>query len=197
MDTSRVIQKLQDLLFWKFYSFWRNVAWTPQITNWQNDRLLESYSRVQSMSKDTQGSWVSTTLVTRLRHYKLLFGSFTEFDMMSEKRLELSRKWRTPGKPFYTLNNAKKSVKVPEYVRHWYHDSKIISSNILHVLPRLSLCWRNASNYRQNDKFLETCFFINKLVVGNSFRYFNNNQRKSLVTKDNMKFFRLYLNVSE
>ena len=85
----------------------------------------------------------------------------------------------------------KKSVKVPEYVRHWYHDSKIISSNILQVLLRLSLCRRNASNYRQNDKFLETCFFVNKLVVGNSFRYFNNNQRKSLVTKDNMKFSRI------
>ena len=165
----------------------------PQIIDKMADIWKVSLGFSQCQKWIDKGSWISWTLVTRLRHYKLLFGSFTEFDVISEKRLELSRKWRTPGKPFYTLNNAKKSVKVPEYVRHWYHDSKIISSNILQVLLRLPLCRKNASNYGQNDKFLETCFFINKLVVGNSFRYFNNNQRKSLVTKDNMKFSRICL----
>ena len=45
----------------------------------------------------------------------------------------------------------------------------------LEVLLRLPLCRRNAPNNRQNDKFLETCFFANNLVVDNSLQYFNKN----------------------
>ena len=82
---------------------------------------------------------------------------------------------------------------VPEYLGHWSRDSEIISSDILQVLLRLSLCRRNTPNYRQNNEFLEIFFLVNKLVVGNFLRYFNNNQRKSLVAKDNMKFFRICL----
>ena len=83
-------------------------------------------------------------------------------------------------------------MKVSEYLGHWSSDSEIISSFIFQDLLRLLFCRINAPNYRQNDKFLETCFFVNKLVVDNSLRYFNKNQRKSLVAKDNMK-----LSVSE
>ena len=82
-------------------------------------------------------------------------------------------------------------MKVSEYLGHWSSDSEIISSFILQDLLWLFLCRRNAQNYRQNDKFLETCFFVNKLVVGNPLQNFNNNQRKSLVAKDKMKFFRI------
>ena len=42
----------------------------------------------------------------------------------------------------------------------------------------------NALNYRLNDGQNE-----DKLIVGNSLRYFNNNHRKSLIAKDNVKFF--------
>ena len=82
---------------------------------------------------------------------------------------------------------------VPEYLGHWSRDSEIISSDVLQVLLRLSLCRRNAPNYRQNNEFLEIFFLVNKLDVGNFLRYFNNNQRKSLVAKDNMKFSRICL----
>ena len=41
------------------------------------------------------------------------------------------------------------------------------------------------------DEFLQICFLVSQLVVGNSLRYFNNNKRKSLVAEDNMKFFRI------
>ena len=82
---------------------------------------------------------------------------------------------------------------VPEYLGHWSRDSEIISSDILQVLLRLSLCRRNAPNYRQNNEFLEIFFLVNKLVVGKFLRYFNNNQRKSLVAKDNMKSSRICL----
>ena len=60
-------------------------------------------------------------------------------------------------------------------------------------LLRLSLCRRNAPNYQQNEEFLKTCFRVNKLVVGTSLQYFNNNQRKSLAAWDSMKFFRIYV----
>ena len=62
-------------------------------------------------------------------------------------------------------------------------------------LLRLSLSRRSAPNYWQNDEFLETCFFVNKLVVGSSLRYFNNNQRKLLVAKDNLKVFRICVGI--
>ena len=79
-------------------------------------------------------------------------------------------------------------MKVSEYLGHWSSDSEIISSFIFQDLLRLLFCRINAPNYRQNDKFLESCFFVNKLVVGNSLRYFNKNQRKSLVAKDVWSF---------
>ena len=95
---------------------------------------------------------------------------------MPEELRELSRKRQTSEKFFWTLLNAKSvKVKIPEYLRHWSRGSEIISSDILEVLLTLSLCWKNASTYRDNVKFLEICFFVNKLFVGNSLRYFNNN----------------------
>ena len=66
-------------------------------------------------------------------------------------------------------------MKVPEYLWHWLHESEIIGSDVLEVLLSLSLCRRKAPNYQQNDEFLETCFCVNNLVVGNSLRYFNDN----------------------
>ena len=66
-------------------------------------------------------------------------------------------------------------MKVSKYLWHCLRDLEIIGSDILEVLLSLSLCRRNALNYRQNDGFLETCFSINNLVVGKPLRYFNNN----------------------
>ena len=54
--------------------------------------------------------------------------------MILEERLELSRKWRIPGKTFYTLANAKTlQIKVPEYLEDRSRDSEIRSSDILEV----------------------------------------------------------------
>ena len=65
-------------------------------------------------------------------------------------------------------------MKVSEYLGHWSRESEIKkSSDILEALARLSLYRRNTQNHWQNDEFLETCHFINKLVVCNSLRYFN------------------------
>ena len=53
----------------------------------------------QCQKRIDEGSWVSFALVTWLRIYNLFyFGSFTEFDVMSEDRPKLSRKWRFSGK---------------------------------------------------------------------------------------------------
>ena len=86
-------------------------------------------------------------------------------------------------------------MEVPEFLWHCSRDSEVIGSVILEVLLSLSLCRRNAPNYRQNDGLLETCFFVNKLIVGNSLRYLNNIYKKSLVAslvaKANMKVFRI------
>ena len=55
---------------------------------------------------------------------------------------------------------------VPEYLGHWSRDSEIISSDILQVSLRLSLCQRNAPNYRPNNEFLEGFFWsINWLLA--------------------------------
>ena len=192
--TVHTTQKL-SFLFWKFHWVWRDVGGAPRsikkITNFL--KILLDFSQCQKCIHE--GSWVSWTLVAYIRNYKIFyFGSFTHFGVMSHERPKLLTDkmidfWKV------TLEFSQ-CQKVLEYLRHWSHDSDIISS-YLEVSLSLTWCRRNASNYRQNDKFLETCFFVNKLVGGNSFRYFINNQRKSLVTKDNMKFFRLYLNVSE
>ena len=82
-------------------------------------------------------------------------------------------------------------MAVPEFYWHCSRDSEVIGSDILEVLPSLSLCRRNAPNYQQNDGRLETCFSGNNLIVGNSLRYFNNIWIKSLVAKANMKVFRI------
>ena len=59
---------------------------------------VQSILKVHRIHK---GSQISLVLVMRLRNYKLLyFGSFTEFDVMSEERPELSRKWRNSEKTF-------------------------------------------------------------------------------------------------
>ena len=48
----------------------------------------------------------------------------------------------------------KNLLKVPEYLRHWSRDSEFITSDILDILLRLSLCWMNTPNYQQNDGLL-------------------------------------------
>ena len=70
---------------------------------------------------------------------------------------------------FYALDNAKNvEMLVPKFLCHCSRDSEVIGSDILEVLIILSLCRRNALNYRQNDGLLEACFSVNNLVVGNS-----------------------------
>ena len=70
---------------------------------------------------------------------------------------------------FYALDNAKGvQMAVPEFLWHCSRDSEVIGSDILEVLIILSLCRRNALNYRQNEGLLEACFSVNNLVVGNS-----------------------------
>ena len=111
---------------------------------------------------------------------------------MLEEIIKLSRKWQSSGKLFYPLGNAKSAyIKAPEYPGDWSCDSEIISSFTLRDLLWLLLCWRNSLNYWPIDRFLENSFSVNKLVVDNSVRYFNNSQRKSLVAMDNIKFFRI------
>ena len=68
-------------------------------------------------------------------------------------------------------------MAVPEFLWHCSRDSEVIGSDILDVFMSLSLYRRNAPNYRQNDRLLETCFSVNNLIVGNSLRYFNANLR--------------------
>ena len=71
------------------------------------------------------------------------------------------------------------------------HVIQKLQVHILQVLLRLTKPRRNAPEYRQNDGFLETCLYVNNLLVDNSLQYFNNNLRISSVAKDNMKFFRI------
>ena len=49
-----------------------------------------------------------------------------------------------------------KCIDKPDFLGHWPHDSKIISSYILEVLLRLTWYHRNTPNYRQNDGFVES-----------------------------------------
>lgn len=74
--------------------------------------------------------------VTWRRNYKLLYyGSSTQVGVMSDKRPELSTKWRMSGKFFETSFNSKSAyIKVREYIWHWLCDSETISSYILEVL---------------------------------------------------------------
>ena len=142
-------------LFWKFHWVWRDVGGTPRIIKKMTDLLKIVLVSRQCWRCVDAGSWVSLALFTWLRNYKTFyFGSFTEFDEMSEERPELSRKWRICGK----LNWLRS-------YRLWYS---------LEVLLSLWWCRRNALNYWQNDGFLETGFFVNNLIVGNSLWYFNN-----------------------
>ena len=47
-------------------------------------------------------------------------------------------------------------MAVPEFYWLCSRDSEVIGSDILEVSLSLSLCRKNAPNYRQNDGFLET-----------------------------------------
>ena len=101
LATGHVNQKLQALLFWKFYSCYHDVRWTSRII----DKMTEFWKVVLDFSQCQKyidkGYWLSWTLVTQLRNYNLFyFGSFTEFDMMSEERPGLSRKSQISGKLF-------------------------------------------------------------------------------------------------
>ena len=78
---------------------------------------------------------------------------------MSDKRPELSTKWRMSGKFFETSFNSKSAyIKVPEYIWHWLCDSETISSYILEPLLRLARCWMNAPIYQHNDESPEKIF---------------------------------------
>ena len=97
-----------------------------------------------------------------LRIYKVFyFGSFTEFDMMSEKCPQLSRKWRISGKLFWAPNNFKSmSMKFPEFVWHCSRDSEIITIFILDLWLSLTWCRRNDPNCQENERFMENCFSL-------------------------------------
>ena len=67
-------------------------------------RCLKDFSKIllsfcKCLKCINQGCWVSWTMVTWLRHYKLFcFKIFTQVGVMSDERHELSTKWRTSGK---------------------------------------------------------------------------------------------------
>ena len=97
-----------------------------------------------------------------LRIYKVFyFGSFTEFDMMSEKCPQLSRKWRISGKLVWAPNNFKSmSMKFPEFVWYCSLDSEIITIFILDLSLSLTWCRRNDPNCQENERFMENCFSL-------------------------------------
>ena len=93
-------QKL-SFLIWKFYWVWRDVGETLQIIKKMADFLKKLLDSIQYWKCIDKYSWVSSTLVTWLINYKLLyFQSFTEFDVMWEEYPKLSRKWQISGKFF-------------------------------------------------------------------------------------------------
>ena len=91
--TAHVTQELSSFLFWKFRWVWCDFGRTPQIIKKMTD-FWENVSGSRQCQKCVDGgSWVSLALLTWLRNYKVFyFGSFTEFDVMSEKCPQLSRK---------------------------------------------------------------------------------------------------------
>ena len=76
----------------KFHWVCRDVRWTAPIIK----KMTDFWKIVLDCRKYWKcvdgGSWVSLALLTWLRNYKVFyFGSFIEFDVMSEERPELSR----------------------------------------------------------------------------------------------------------
>ena len=104
-------------LFWKFHWVWRAVGGTSRIIKKMTDYWGIILDSSQSWNCVEEVSWVSLLLPTWLRNYNLSYsGSFSEFDVMSEERPKLSRKWRISGKLFWTLDNAKKCVDRSSWV---------------------------------------------------------------------------------
>ena len=106
--SGHVSQKLWPLLFWKFHWVWRDVGGPPQIIKKMKNFWKTLLDSSQCQNCIDKASWVSWRLVTWLRNYKLFyFRSFFQFGVMSDKRTELSAKWRTSGKLCKSLINAK------------------------------------------------------------------------------------------
>ena len=86
-------------MFRKFHWVWLHVGGSPRIIKKMTDFWKTVLDSSQCQKRIDEGSGVSFALVTWLRIYNLFyFGSFTEFDVMSEDRPKLSRKWRFSGK---------------------------------------------------------------------------------------------------
>ena len=80
-------------MFWKFYGLLHDVGGTPRIIKKMTDMWKTVLGSTQCQKCVDGGSWISLALLTRLRNYKFYyFGSFTEFDVMSEECPQLSRK---------------------------------------------------------------------------------------------------------
>ena len=86
-------------MFWKFHWVWLHVGGSPRIIKKMTDFWKTVLDSSQCQKRIDEGSWVSLALATWLRIYNIFyFGSFTEFDVISEDRPKLSRKWRFSGK---------------------------------------------------------------------------------------------------
>ena len=80
----------------KYIGLDQDVLKTSSEDKWLR-RIYYSWSRpLENVFDIFWGSWVSFGLLTWLRSYRLwYFRRFSELTVMSEKRLELSPKWRT------------------------------------------------------------------------------------------------------
>ena len=111
------LKKLNNWVLWTLVTWFRNYERLKfgryrmnDSNNRQNNGLLESCSRLQSMLEKCiiKDFWISWTLVTWLRIYKPLpFGSFTPVDAISDQRPELSAEEQIAEKLFQNLVNAK------------------------------------------------------------------------------------------
>ena len=72
---------------------------------------------------------------------------------MSEERSELSRKWRTSGKFFYTLVNAKSG-----HVSHWSRDSETAGIFDFARYTQVVVISEKHPNYRQITNFWRLVF---------------------------------------
>ena len=93
--------KNYNLSYFKVFLRLAWCRWTLRIINIMAD-LWEIVLRfIQCLKCIDKISWVFFALVTWFRNYNIIyFWSFTEIDLMSEERPELSRKWRISGKSF-------------------------------------------------------------------------------------------------
>ena len=88
------------------------LCWMNAANYWQNDGFLEICSRVWSMLKVCRQRFLNTPgtghVIQKL--YFFSFGSFIEFDFMSENRPKLSRKWWFSGKIVFDSSQCQKCI---------------------------------------------------------------------------------------